>query len=90
VALDEELHLGLGLVDRRARLRALFRRQLAEALQQLRERARLAEEARLRLLEVGDGLSGFDGLRGLFENVLEHFFEWFQLTLTPALSQGRG
>src|SRR6185503_7960991 len=55
------LDAGLRLVDRRARARTLPGRQLAERLQELGEGARLAEETRLRLLEIRKRRGRVDG-----------------------------
>ena len=69
--LQHALDLGLGRVDRRARLRALLGRQLAQPLQQLRERSRLAQQARLRLLEVHDAGRRGDGFARCADDLLE-------------------
>src|SRR5260221_1013875 len=71
--LHQRLDFGLGAVDRRTRLRTLLGGQPAQALEQLRERARLAEDARPRQLELGHARANGHGLARGGDDLFEFF-----------------
>src|SRR5258708_23750515 len=73
--LQHALDLALRQVDRGARLRALLRGELAEPFQELGERARLAEEARLHLLEVRDAGRRCDRFARCGDDLFEFFHQ---------------